>query len=191
MGNYDYANKCDYCHEEVSCFEHIMEFGKHYHEACMIHKLHKEIDSYKKKWIDRKLTDGDLIIIKDKWELSQKLIKTRTVFKGWKPIKELKRERGKPEKLALSNPDGTLILDENNKPIFKEVDGKSTFITYCLRPDVQRLIKAPPEPGQLGGKHQVRYIEEPENYQIESEKQLIVTQKRLTANELKEIMEQI
>jgi hypothetical protein len=135
-----YRKKCDYCHEDVSVFESVTEYGKHYHESCMIHKLQSEINDYKKKFLNQKMTKGDKADLVDKYQLCQTLMSERTEFKGWKMIQETSRSTRKTiERVALSDSNGFLIVDPNGKPVLIEEEGPSVEITYAkMRPDIVR-----------------------------------------------------
>lgn len=143
----EYTKKCDYCHEEVSVFESLTEYGKHYHERCYIHKENKELEGYRKKWINGKLTEGDKAEIVDKYNLLQNLKKETTVFKGFAPIQEIQKSTLlKKEKRVLSLPDGTTVIDKEGNPVFIEVEEPAVSMsTKRLRPVVEK-IKHPHKP---------------------------------------------
>jgi hypothetical protein len=132
-----YSKKCDYCHEPVSVLESEMEFGKHYHDSCMIHKLQSEIENYKKKWINGKMTPGDKEDLVDKYQLSRTLMSEKTEFRGWKQVAEIHRATRKTtEKLLLSDSYGFPILDMAGKPIVVEEESPACEVTYArMRPN--------------------------------------------------------
>lgn len=135
-----YDKKCDYCHETVSVFESITEFGKHYHERCYIHKTNKELDGYKKKYFNGTMTDGDKIDFIDKHNLVQKLKAERTEFKGFEPIKETERRTAiRTERSVLYLPGGTPVVDQDGNPIIIEEKVPSVSCRYIwFRPRVVR-----------------------------------------------------
>jgi hypothetical protein len=136
-----YGKKCTYCHEPVSIFESVTEFGMHYHESCIIHKLQSEIDAYKKKWINGKMTAGDKADIVDKYDLVQTLMSERTEFKGWEQIGEHKVERRfthEPDRMLLYADEwGTQPILEDGKLIMIEDNAPSISISNAImRPNV-------------------------------------------------------
>lgn len=125
----DETTKCAYCHEAMSIIEGITEYGKWYHQDCMIHKLSKEIEDYKKKWIDGKLSKGDKVELLDMFNLRQNMIADRTEFKGLQLVAEtsFKRNMLTDEPLRqmvyLDNQgifpllkDGKMVCIEDNAP---------------------------------------------------------------------------
>lgn len=99
--------RCAYCHESVSVFEGMLgDFGKWYHDSCMIHLLWKDIWKYRKKFIDCKMTFGDAIDLAEKLNLYHKLRSEKTEFKGVKPVTETKiQTRVVKEKVVSCLPD--------------------------------------------------------------------------------------
>jgi len=135
-----YEKVCEYCHAPVSVFESLTEYGKHFHDYCYIHNTQKELEGYKKKWINKSLTDGDKADLVDKFNLVQKLKSERTEFRGFVPIGEFKSEtRTIPEKTMLVV--GTqVVVDQNGFPVFIESkDPTVSFTTLKLRPSVARI----------------------------------------------------
>lgn len=99
--------RCPYCHEPVSVFEGMMgDFGKWYHNSCLIHLLWKEVWSYRKKFFDRKITFGDAIDLAEKLNLYHKLRSEKTEFKGIKHVTETRTQtRVIKEKVVSCLPD--------------------------------------------------------------------------------------
>lgn len=108
--------RCAYCHESVSVFEGLLgDFGKWYHNPCLIHLLWKEIWNYRKKFIDRKLTFGDAVDLSEKLNLYNKLRSEKTEFKGIKHVTETKtQERVIKENVVsyIYDPQATRELEE-------------------------------------------------------------------------------
>jgi hypothetical protein len=161
-----YAKTCDYCHEPVSVFESLTEFGKHWHERCYIHKINKEIETYKKKFINKTLTAGDRADLVDKYNLVQNLKSEHTEFKGF----GLFEERTVVRKCLTAEPDRQIlyqdehgmqpILDGSGKQILVEDNSPSISIRNAIvRPVVirtkqtakPRLIKSADEILQIEG----------------------------------------
>lgn len=132
---------CDYCHVSVSIYESLTEYGKHYHESCYIHKTQKEIDGYKKKFLNKALTRGDKVDLIDKYNLVQKLMLERTEFKGFTPIAEFKKDTPlQTEKTMLYLGNGMVAVDENGFPVFIKTKSPSvSFRTLKMRPVVNRI----------------------------------------------------
>lgn len=99
--------RCAYCHESVSVFEGMLgDFGKWYHNPCLLHLLWKEVWSYRKKFIDRKLTFGDAVDLAEKLNLYHKLRSEKTEFKGIKHVTETRTQtRVVKEKVVSCLPD--------------------------------------------------------------------------------------
>ncbi len=138
----DDMKSCDYCHDEVSIFESITEFGKHYHENCYIHKTQKEIEQYKKKFINNTLTDGDKDDLVDKFNLVQKLKTERTNFKGFSVVGDFQKNTPvMTEKTMLYLGDGVVVKDNDGKPIMMGVPSPTvSFTSFKLRPNVTKTI---------------------------------------------------
>ena len=141
----EYDRQCDYCHTNVSIFEGLTEFGKWLHEQCYIHRTQKEIEGYKKKWINKKLSSGDKSDIIDKYNLVQKLMTERTEFKGLLLKAELNLKRhaltSEPEKriLYLDNNGCIPVFDENGFPVFIIDDSPTIEMRLAvMRPVVER-----------------------------------------------------
>lgn len=136
----EYDKLCEYCHAEVSIFEGLTEYGKWWHERCYIHRTQKEIEGYKKKWINNKLTEGDKADLVDKYNLVQTLKSEHTEFKGFEPIADKEcGARFTTEKTILSLPGGIPVLDSDGKPIIIETKTKSVSCRYIwMRPRVVR-----------------------------------------------------
>lgn len=135
-----YEKVCEYCHKPVSVFEGLTEYGKHFHDYCYIHQIQKDLERYKKKWINKSLTDGDKVDLIDEYNLVQKLMTERTEFRGFVPIGEYKSEScAIPEKLMLVV--GTQVVkDQDGFPVFIESkDPTVSFTTLKLRPNVVRI----------------------------------------------------
>lgn len=135
-----YEKTCEYCHQSVCVFESLTEYGKHYHDRCYIHNTQKELEGYKKKFINKSLSAGDKDDIVDKFNLVQKLKAEHTEFKGWMPIGEFKCEtKAIPERTVLAV--GTeVIVDKDGFPVFIESKIPSvSFTTLKMRPNVTRI----------------------------------------------------
>lgn len=137
----DEVKSCDYCHESVSVYEGLTEYGKWFHEQCYIHRTQKEIEGYKKKWINKTMTDGDKVDLVDKFNLVQRLMVERTEFRGFVPISEYNRSTPVlVEKVALCIPNGEVLVDKNGFPILMETKTPSvTMKTLSMRPSVARV----------------------------------------------------
>lgn len=163
-----YEKQCEYCHEPVSVFESLTEFGKHYHDSCYIQKTHRQLEGYKKKFIDGTLTKGDKAIFLDEFILSKKLIaESKTEFKGWTPIGEKKKEHTAPEKRMLVDEQFRPITDTEGNPKFEETKTGSSMTTLIMRP-------------------QVKVIEKPKKLRIAE-----IKKEKLTTGDIPRIMEQI
>lgn len=135
--NDSYTKKCSFCSEYVSIFESLTEFGKHYHHNCMVHKLNIELETYKKKYLDGKMSSGDKTIFLDKFKLSRDLMVEKTEFKGWKMVEERKTKKFNKEKVMLVEPVTFLpILDKDGKPQYVEDAYSNEMTVAILRPDV-------------------------------------------------------
>ncbi len=142
----DEVKKCDYCGGSVSVYEGLTEYGKWYHEQCYIHRTQKEIDGYKKKWINKSMTEGDKVDLVDKFNLVQKLKVEKTEFRGFVPIGEFKSETPAiTERLALSLKSGEVLVDKSGFPVIVEVKSPSVSMKLLkTRPSVAKtknLIK--------------------------------------------------
>ena len=137
---FDEVKKCDYCHDVVSIYESLTEYGRHYHESCYIQRTQKEIDAYKKKFLNNSLTDGDKFDLVDKFNLVQKLIIERTEFKGFTPVGEFKKDTPlQTEKSMLYLGNGWVAVDEKGFPVFIESKTPSvSFSSLKMRPLVTR-----------------------------------------------------
>lgn len=137
----DQGKRCDYCGDTGSIWEMLTEFGKYYHERCYIHRMQKEIEGYKKKWINQTLTDGDKVDLVDKYNLVQKLKVEKTEFRGFMPIGEFKSETPAiTERLALSPGSGEVMVDKNGFPVFVEVKSPSVSMRLLkMRPSVAKV----------------------------------------------------
>lgn len=135
----EYTKKCELCHAKVSVFEGLTEYGKWFHERCYIHNTQKEIDGYKKKWVNGSLSNGDKMDLVDKYNLVQKLMAEQTQFNGFVPIGEFKRDTPSiPERRMLVSGTQTLV-DNNGFPIFVESNEPTvSFTTLRIRPSVTR-----------------------------------------------------
>lgn len=136
----EYDKQCEYCHSNVSIFEGLTEYGKWFHEQCYIHHTQKDLEGYKKKWINKNLSDGDKADLVDKFNLVQKLKAERTEFKGFVPVGEFKSEtKAIPERTVLAV--GTqVVVDTKGFPIFIESkDPTVSFTTLKMRPNVARI----------------------------------------------------
>lgn len=164
----EYDRVCDYCHMPVSVFESVTEYGKHWHDRCYIHKTNKEIDDYKKKWINKKLTAGDKADLVDKFDLVQNLMTETREFRGFVPIAESETT----SHFDLLTEDKTMLVDtdycsngiqnygEEGKPVFASSETPAIVIrTPKLRPDVvvtkhqvrQKTLKSAEEILQIWG----------------------------------------
>lgn len=127
----EYEMPCEYCHNPVSVFESITEYRKHYHQACYIQRAQKELEGYKKKWLDGKMSKGDKTIFLDKYELVKKLMTApESKFRGWTPVAEKKRERITTEKRMVLEKKTTGYKEHKDEKgnVIKDVDGRSTYI---------------------------------------------------------------
>ena len=157
----DEVKTCEYCHEAVSIYESLTEYGKHWHERCYIHKANKEIDGYKKKWINGKLTKGDKADLVDKFNLVQKLTSETTTFHGFVPVREVERHTPlRKERRILTLPGNVPVLGSDGKPIFVEELIPSVSCRYLwMRPKVtkqknhirRRLVNSAEEILQIEG----------------------------------------
>ncbi len=137
----DEIKTCDYCHTSVSIYESLTEYGKHYHESCYIHRTQKEIESYKKKFLNKNLTQGDKIDLVDKFNLVQKLMIERTEFRGFTPICEFRKDTPlRTEKSVLYLGNGLVAVDKTGFPVIIETKSSTvSFRTLKLRPVVDRI----------------------------------------------------
>lgn len=160
----EYDKICDYCRQPVSVFESLTEFGRHWHDRCYIYKTNKEVDAYKKKFINGTLSKGDKADLVDKYNLVQTLKADTVEFKGWVQVNEKivnRRElTDEPDKMMLyQDKDGLKpVLDEWGKPIFVEDNTPSiTLRNAVMRPNVIRraskskMIKSADEILQIEG----------------------------------------
>lgn len=133
---------CEYCHISVSIYESLTEYGKHYHEHCYIHKTQKEIEGYKKKWINRTMTDGDKLDLVDKYNLVEKLKTERTIYKGNVPVfmKTNSTNEATIKTMLCHNKAGVPVLDGDGKPVFIEEKVVCKEFAYVkARPAVERI----------------------------------------------------
>lgn len=144
----DDSVKCDYCHNQMSIIESITEYGKYYHQDCYIHKIGKEIEGYKKKWIDGKLSKGDKVELLDLWNLRENMIANKTEFKGFALVGETVTKRNvltkEPLREALYEDRYGMIpvLDEDGNMKFKEDNSPSIEIRNAImRPQVRKSPK--------------------------------------------------
>lgn len=138
-----YIKKCDYCRNEVSVFESLTEFGKHFHQDCMIQKLNKELEAYKKKFLDGKMSVGDKVIFLDKFEFVKKLVsEPREEFKGWKSIQNRQRQQIKGEKVIMVGDDylrtGSIPKGEDGKPQLVDSGEHSETSFTIIRPSTEK-----------------------------------------------------
>lgn len=157
----DEVDICEYCHKEVSMHEWYTEYGKHWHPRCYTYKLGKDVDAYKKKWINEKLSEGDKADLVEKYNLYQELKSESTVFEGLVPVGERQRHTPlKTEKRMLYLPGGIPVMDSTGKPIFVEEMTSSVDVRYLLfRPRVRR-IKNPLRPKLIKSAEEILQIEE-------------------------------
>ncbi len=155
----DEIKSCDYCHKPVSIYESLTEYGKHYHESCYIHRTTRELEKYRKKFLNGKLTRADKLDILDKFELLERLKSERTVFKGFVTVEERSSNTRSTQKVMVyKDRDGLIpVLDEQGNPVFKEVDNNKTQ-TAIIRPSVTRQ-KIPVASKQLSAKDIPRLLE--------------------------------
>jgi hypothetical protein len=162
----EYDRICDYCHAPVSVFESVTEYGKHWHDRCYIHKTNKEIEDYKKKWINGKMTKGDKADLVDKFALIQNLKTESREFRGFIPIDETEsasHELLVEDKVMLVDADycsnGIQNCGDDGKPVFVSAKTPAISIrTPKLRPDVaitkhpvrQKILKSAEEILQIG-----------------------------------------
>jgi len=151
----DISKQCEYCHEEVSIFDALSEFGKHYHQRCYIHKTNKEIEGYRKKWIDGKLTDGDKVDLVEKYNLSQKLQVEIHVFQGMTPIVEKERCISIKEKRMLALPGGIPFVDSEGKPVFIEETTPVLSVRYVLTRPKTKTIKKKDAPKYISSHEEI------------------------------------
>lgn len=150
--NDNYTKKCDYCKDFVSVFESITEFGKHYHHRCMVHKLNLELEGYKKKYLDGKMTSGDKAIFLDKFKLSRDLMNETTEFHGWEIIEERKSKKVNKEKTMLVDAQFQPIL-KDGKPQYIDAEYSNEMTVAVMRPDVRKNtimpIRKSLKPGEI------------------------------------------
>jgi hypothetical protein len=138
------TKKCAYCHEVMSIMEAITELGRWYHQDCYIHKTTKEIEDYKKRWIDGTLTKGNKVILLDLVNIRKNIIETRTEFKGFclQGETELNKNMLTNEplkRMAFKDTRGLEPLLKDGKPIFEEDKSPSISIKLPkMRPVVEK-----------------------------------------------------
>lgn len=161
----EYNKTCDYCTKPVSVFEGVTEFGKWWHDSCYIHKTNKEIEAYKKKFLNKTLTAGDSADILDKYNLVQILRSEHVEFKGWGLFKDSTVVRNslteEPDRQILYQDEHGMqpILDESGKKIMVKDNSPSISIRNAIvRPVVVRT-KQKKQPRQITSAHEILRIE--------------------------------
>lgn len=184
MSDY-YTKKCGWCNEVISVFESLTEFGKHYHHPCMIHKLNSEMETYKKKYLDGKMSAGDKTIFLDKFQLSQKLKnEEKPVFNGWKMIEERKTKSfPKKGKVMLVEPvTFAPILGQDGKPQYVDDNSTNEMSTAIMRPDI--TYTKPPERKSLSSGEARKQIKA-------ADTDIIIAPKKLTLADVPRLMNSI
>lgn len=145
--------KCSYCGFEVSEFDALFEYGKSYHQDCYIHMTNKELDKYRKKYHNDKLTVGDRMDIIDLDRLIKNIKNNKTEFVGFIPIGEHLAETPKETETSF-------LITKDSQEIKIERDVSTSSVRFLrTRPVVNKIETITKKPNNRISAEEILKIE--------------------------------